>query len=170
MHAESVLTLLLDMKQGMSGMLSALLDRSKLLTLYLSDRKLLETSTHSGQHMITVVCSAAALHVPTCLTIPATLACICAGFMLSNHALFKLYLSLQDERAYQEQTLQSEDDRESLDDEEERASKRNKLTEQVEAAGAQVKQLQVRLTTKVKQQSCLGGKVSRPQGQKVSTP
>jgi hypothetical protein len=50
------------------------------------------------------------------------------------------------------QTLQSEDDRESLDDEEERASKRNRLTEQVEAVGSQVKQLQVRWTVKVKQQ------------------
>jgi hypothetical protein len=94
--------------------------------------------------MRTVVCYAAALHVPPCLTIPAILACICAGFMLSNHALFKLYLPLQDERAYQEQTLQSEDDRESRDDEEERAAKRNKLTEQVETVGSQVKQLQVR--------------------------
>ncbi|DBA73446.1 TPA: hypothetical protein ACH3X1_011479 [Trebouxia sp. C0004] len=43
------------------------------------------------------------------------------------------------------QTLQSEDDRESLDDEEERASKRNKLTEQVEAVQSQVKQMQDRM-------------------------
>lgn len=101
---------------------------------------------HTGQHMSTVVGSAAAAasHVPTCLTITATLACSCAGLMLSSHALFKLYLPLQDDKACQEQTLQSEDDRESLDDEEERAAKRNKLTEQVEAVGAQVMQLQVR--------------------------
>ncbi len=60
---------------------------------------------------------------------------------------YKLCLALQGNRSCQGedmQTLQSEDDRESLDDEEERASKRNKLTEQVEAVGAQVKQLQVR--------------------------
>lgn len=66
--------------------------------------------------------------------------------LVSHMDCYKLYLPLQDDRSCQDvdlQTLQSEDDRESLDDEEERASKRNKLTEQVEAVGAQVKQLQV---------------------------
>ncbi|DBB18793.1 TPA: hypothetical protein ACH3X3_000394 [Trebouxia sp. C0006] len=54
----------------------------------------------------------------------------------------------EDDRSCQDedmQTIQSEDDRESLDDEEERASKHNKLTEQVQAVGAQVKQLQDRI-------------------------
>jgi hypothetical protein len=71
--------------------------------------------------------------------------------MLITHLrCYKLYLPLQDDRSCQDedmQTIQSEDDRESLEDEEERASKHNKLTEQVEAVGAQVKQLQVRQTT-----------------------
>ncbi|DBA80423.1 TPA: hypothetical protein ACH3X2_007360 [Trebouxia sp. C0005] len=56
--------------------------------------------------------------------------------------------TLQGNRSCQDedmQTLLSEDDRESLNDAEERASKRNKLTEQVQAVGFQVKQLQDRM-------------------------
>lgn len=92
----------------------------------------------------------------------------CAGFMLVSHMnCHKLYL--QDDRACQDddmQTLQSEDDRESVDDEEKRAAKRNKLTEQVEAVGAQVIQLQVRQTKKVKQQSCVCRKQAHQKGRK----
>ncbi len=80
--------------------------------------------------------------------------------MLVSH--MNCYWTMQDDRACQEQSLQGEDDRESVEDEQERSAKRNKLTEQVKAVGLQVMQLQVRLTTKVKQQSCVGGEVSRP--------
>lgn len=65
--------------------------------------------------------------------------------MLVSH--MNCHWTLQGNRSCQDedmQTLLSEDDRESLNDAEERASKRNKLTEQVQAVGFQVKQLQVR--------------------------
>lgn len=81
--------------------------------------------------------------------------------LISHLHCYKLCLPLQDDITCQNedmQSLQSEDDRESLADEEERAAKRNKLTEQVEAVGAQLKQLQVRLTTNVKHPSCVSRK------------
>ncbi|KAL0043503.1 hypothetical protein WJX79_006504 [Trebouxia sp. C0005] len=91
--------------------------------------------------MSTFAFSAAALHVPTGLTI------------LGNR-------SCQDEDM---QTLLSEDDRESLNDEEERASKRNKLTEQVQAVGFQVKQLQDRMglaSTSTSQADLTGNRIT----------